>query len=60
MKNYNNMGMQDFIKEQICLREQIKKSEKCPECGRLKNKHNTVRNTMSTLECYCGMKYYGE
>ena len=54
------MGMQKFIRERIALREQSTKTDKCPKCGRAKDKNNTIRNSMGTLECYCGVKYYGE
>jgi ribosomal protein L37AE/L43A len=54
------MGMQQFIRNAITIREkyeQEKKVYKCPSCGR--DEKSFFRNIMSTLECMCGVKFYG-
>jgi hypothetical protein len=52
------MGLHKFIRNNISSREhQSTKADKCPDCGRPKDKHNTIRNILGTLECYCGVKH---
>jgi hypothetical protein len=54
------MTMQQFIRQIITIREkseQEKKVSKCPSCGR--DEKSFFRNMMNTLECMCGVKFYG-
>jgi len=53
------MGMQDFIRKTITIREKFeeKKVSKYPSCGR--DEKTLFRNKMGTLECICGLKFYG-
>ena len=52
--------MQQFIRNSITIRkksEQGKNVLKCPSCGR--DEKSFFRNLMNTLECMCGVKFYG-
>lgn len=53
--------MQEFIKKQINIRAKIIENNEniktCSKCGA--NEKTFFRNFMNTLECMCGMKFYG-
>lgn len=52
--------MGQFIRKSITISEKSKGNKeisKCPSCGR--NEKSFFRNVMNTLECYCGLKFYG-
>ncbi len=53
--------MQQFVRNLITIREKVeqekKKPLKCPSCGR--DEKLFFRNLMNTLECLCGVKFYG-
>jgi hypothetical protein len=55
------MGMEQFIRNLITIREKSEqektKTSKCPSCGR--DEKLFFRNQMNTLECMCGVKFYG-
>jgi hypothetical protein len=60
------MGLQSFIKANIEITEEIRKSElkklgkdTCPSCKR--NRKEWIRTLpFNTLECVCGHKFHGE
>lgn len=52
--------MHEFIRQNINIREKSEKEKnisKCQSCGR--NEKSFFRNMMNTLECICGVKFYG-
>lgn len=55
------MGMQKTVTSIVNIREALKENKneliKCSSCGR--DAKTFFRNTMNTLECYCGVKFYG-